>query len=193
MTSSTRMSSAVMIILRVAAGGLDDGGDRRLGHRVQRVGEGELAGVDDLELDLEAMLGAQPRGGRGAEDVHDAAQAALLVDAELARTAEVDRAQPARAPALAVVGALDRGPAAAGLVEQRVDLGWRRGSRSSQAVTSLDPASRTVTLPVATWTRTVRPTLAGGRGRRDGDAGAQQRGAHRGLVAGADLHAGAAC
>ena len=51
------------------------------------------------------------------------AQAALLVDAELARAAEVDRAQPARAPALAVVGALDRGPAAVGLVEERVDLG----------------------------------------------------------------------
>ena len=118
--------------LRLAAGGLDDRGDRRLGHRVQRVGEGELAGVDDLELDVEAMLGAQPRGGRGAEDLHDAAQAALLVDAELARTAEVDRAQPARAPALAVVGGSRPGagrcwPDRTGRRSRR-----RRGSRSSQ-------------------------------------------------------------
>ena len=109
MTSSTRMSSAVMIIcvsppaVSTTAATDDSGTDS------MRVGEGELAGVDDLELDLQAVLGAQPRGGRGAEDVHDAAQAALLVDAELARAAEVDRAQPARAPALAVVGALAGG------------------------------------------------------------------------------------
>src|SRR4051812_8326861 len=103
------------------------------------------------------MLGTQPRRGRGAEDVHDAPQAALLVDAELARTAEVDRAQPAGAPGLAAVGALGRRPAAVGLIEQRVDLGGG-GEVAHRTVTSLDPASRTVTFPVATCTRTVRPT-----------------------------------
>ena len=125
-----------------------------------------------------------------AEDVHDAPQAALLVDAELARAAEVDRAQPARAPALAAVGLSTGGPAAVGLIEQRVDLGGGE-EVAHRRVSSFGPGLADGHVSGGDVDADRAAHAPGGRGRRDGNAGALQRGAHRGLVAGADLHAGA--
>ena len=191
MTSSTRISSAVMIIfvslpaVSTTAATDDSGTDASALAKVNWPASMTSSSTS------QAVLGAQPRGGRGAEDVHDAAQAALLVDAELARTAEVDRAQPARAPALAVVGALGRGPAAVGLIEQARRSRRRTGSRSSQGPPPWSPASRTVTFPVATWTRTVRPTLPAVAVAVTGMPARRELRAHGGLVARADLQRGA--
>ena len=58
-------------------------------------------------------------------------------------------------------------------------------------LTSLEPASRTVTVPVATCTRTVRPTLPAVAVAVTGMPACSESRAHGLLVARADLHAGA--
>jgi hypothetical protein len=67
-----------------------------------RVAPGELAHVDDLELERHAQLGRETRRRGPAERLQGALDPPLVVGRELRRAREVDRAHAPLAPAIGV-------------------------------------------------------------------------------------------